>query len=362
MGAERFPMLQDPIELTFEFQPGARFDVIDVREYLGDSRQHLARYPQALYCSFHTTAGYLDQALVSRLSQRELGIKSYIHLFQTMFPADAGYRHDDLAARADLSFEQRTVEPRNAHAHLAFIASGLRNCVKYVNRPDEPVYFVDLDGVNGDAPRRRLTSVLAFNNEQVVARDRVSVPVSAHPLDSVNLKDSRLDIYGRVETLIRRHGVTKGRLHLSLAPGERHAGLTINEYETLLMRHDLVEVLRDPLRFVAEKGRSLLADPWAIPNKTIGYAKYDLVRVFNEAFELLHMNESRLEDFVAGLIGLPAQRFLRMKRRVSLLVTDREVRGRGAVADGTYQSPILVQWSKSARRQRFVDIALTRLE
>ena len=28
------------------------------------------------------------------------------------------------------------------------------------------------------------------------------------------------------------------------------AGLTVNEYETLLMKHDLVDVLRDPLRFM----------------------------------------------------------------------------------------------------------------
>src|SRR3712207_9360267 len=47
--------------------------------------------------------------------------------------------------------------------------------------------------------------------------------------------------------------LTKGRLRIALAPGERHAGLTVNEYETLLMRHDLSEVLRDPLRFMAEK-------------------------------------------------------------------------------------------------------------
>jgi thiamine phosphate synthase YjbQ (UPF0047 family) len=333
-----------------------------VREYLGDARQDLARYPHALYCSFHTTAGYLDQPLVSRLSQRKSDIKSYIDVFQAMFPAGAGYRHDDLVARTDLSREQRIVEPRNAHAHLAFIASGLRNCVKYVNRLDEPVYFVDLDGVHGAKPRRRLTSILPFNAEQVVARERITVPVSSHPLDSVNLKDSRLGLYEQLEELIHRHGVSKGRLHLSLAPGERHAGLTINEYETLLMRHDLVDVLRDPLRFVAEKGRNLLADPWSIPNKTMGYAKYDLVRIFNEAFELFHMNESRLEDFVARLIRVPARRFLRMNRRVCLLVTDRAVPGHGAIADGTYQSPILVQWSKSTRRRRFVDITLTRLE
>jgi hypothetical protein len=355
-------MVQDPIELTFELRPGARFDVIDLREYLGDSRLNLARYPNALYCSFHTTAGYLEQGFASRLPKRELGVKAYIHLFQTIFPAGAGYRHDDLAARADLSLDQRTVEPQNAHAHLAFMASGLRNCVKYVNRTDQPVYFVDLDGVGETTPRRRLSTIVAFNTERVVAHERVSVPVSAHPLESVNLKDARLGLYRRLEALICHHGVSKGRVHLSLSPGEHHAGLTINEYETLLMQHDLIDVLKDPLRFVAEKGRNLLADPMAIPNKTIGYARYDLVRVFNEALELFHMNESRLEDFVARLISVPARRFLRMNRHVNMLVSDRAEPGFGRIAEGRYQSPILVQWSKSAGRQRSIDITLTRLE
>src|SRR5437867_1624131 len=354
-------MSSQPVELSLEIQPGARFDLIDVRKQAAADRATLEQYPQALYCSFHTTAGYLEQSLASRLTNGRLGIGPYMHLFQTLFPEGAGYRHDDLHLRAELSDDQRTIEPRNADAHLAFIAAGLRNCVKYINRPGEGVYFVDLDGLNGGQPRRRLTSILAFNVEEIVAREQVRVPVSPHPLESVNLKDARLGLYTHLRELIARHGVTKGRVHLSLAAGEHQAGLTINEYETLLMRHDLVEVLRDPLRFVAEKGRHLLADPWAIPNKTIGYAKYDLVRILNETFDALHMNESLIEKVLARLIGAPARRFLQMKRSVSLLVSDREIPDRGDIADGLYQSPILVQWRRATARQRLIDVTLTRL-
>jgi hypothetical protein len=354
-------MPSPPVELTFEIEPQARFDIIDVRRWTGPCRDALEAYPRALYCSYHTTAGYLPQGLALRLTQAELGIAPYMQLFQTLFPAGAGYRHDELELRAELSRDQRRVEPRNADAHLAFIASDLRNCARYVNRPDMPVYFVDLDGVNGQMPRRRLTSVLAFDAEEVVASVRIDIPVSAHRLDSVNLKDARLGLYERINALIRRHGVSKGRIRLSLAPGEHQAALTINEYETLLMRHDLIDVLRNPVRFVAERGRSMLSDPWSIPNKTIGYAQYDMVRLFNQTLDLFHMNATRFEDLVARVARVPARRFLRMKRSVSLLVSDRCSPGYGQIADGTYQSPILVQWSTANGRCRAVDVTLTRL-
>jgi thiamine phosphate synthase YjbQ (UPF0047 family) len=353
-------MLPAPLELNLEIEPGSRFDVINVREQARGCSD-IERFPQALYCSFHTTAGYLEQSLASRLCQASLGIRPYMHVFQKLFPEGAGYRHDDLGLREELSDDQRGIEPRNADAHLAFIAAGLRTCVKYVNRPEEPVYFVDLDGINGERRRRRLTSILAFNLEEVVAHERLAIPVSSHPLDSVNLKASRLGLYTALEELIARHGVTKGRVRLSLAAGEHQAGLTVNEYETLLMRHDLIEVLRDPMKFVAEKGRALFNDPWAIPSRTIQYAKYDLVRVFNEICDAFHMSESLMERLFARLIEVPARRFLGMSRSVSLLVTDGATPGHGAIAEGAYQCPILVQWRKAANRQRWLDITLTRL-
>jgi thiamine phosphate synthase YjbQ (UPF0047 family) len=349
-----------PAEFTLELTPRARVDVIDVRGVV--SSRHgdaLNRYPRALCCSFHTTAGYLDQSLASRLHQRA-GIMPYIDVFRTMFPQGAGYEHDKIERRTELSDAQRPTEPMNADSHLAFMAGGLRTCVSYRNRPDEPVCFIDLDGVHAGKPRRRLTSVIGYTQEVPVAHARLTVPVSGHAVDSVNLKDPSLGIYDQCAALVAEHGVEKGRVRLTLAPGERHAGLTINEYETLLMRHDLSDVLRDPLRFMAEKAGHMLGNPRAIPAKTLDYAKYDLVRVFNGLVDALGLRESFVESVLSRAIAMPASRFLRMKRSVSLLVSDRETAGRGALIEGTYQSPILVQWHRGARQARTLDVTLTR--
>ena len=349
-----------PVEFTLELTPRARVDVIDVRRVVASRHgDALEAYPRALACSFHTTAGYLDQSLALRLQQRA-GIMSYIDVFRTMFPEGAGYEHDKIERRTELTDDQRPTEPLNADSHLAFMAGALRTCVTYRNRPGEPVCFIDLDGVHAGKPRRRITSVLGYTQEVPVAQTRITVPVSAHPVDSVNLKDPNLGIYEHCAALVAEHGVDKGRIRLTLAPGERHAGLTVNEYETLLMRHDLSEVLRDPLRFMAEKAGHILGNPRAIPAKTLDYAKYDLVRVFNGLVDALGLRESLVESVLSRAIAMPASRFLRMKRSVSLLVSDRAVAGRGAIVEGTYQSPILVQWSRGARHARTLDLTLTR--
>ena len=350
-----------PLELTLELLPRARVDVIDVREALsarfGDA---LDGYPRALCCSFHTTAGYLDPGVASRLRQGSAGVMPYIEVFRTMFPEGAGYEHDKMERRTELSDDQKPVEPPNADSHLAFMAGALRTCVAYQNKPGEPVSFIDLDGVHAGMARRRFTSVLGYSIEEPVAHARLTVPVSGHAVDSVNLKNPKFAIYEQCAELVRQHGVTKGRLRIALAPGERHAGLTVNEYETLLMRHDLSEVLRDPLRFMAEKAGHILGNPRAIPAKTLDYAKYDLVRVFNRLLDTLGLRESMVETVLSQAIAMPAARFLRMKRSVSLLVSDRQTPGAGAIVEGTYQSPILVQWHRGARPVRTLDVTLTR--
>jgi hypothetical protein len=317
-------------------------------------------YPRALCCSFHTTAGYLDQGVASRLSQSRAGVMTYIDLFRTMFPEGAGYEHDKLERRTELTDAQKPVEPMNADSHLAIMAGALRSCVTYNNRRGEPMCFVDLDGVHAGQARRRSTTVLGYSSEETVAQTRLTVPVSGHAVDSVNLKDPHLGIYEQCTGLVAAHGVTKGRIRLTLAPGERHAGLTVNEYETLLMRHDLREVLGDPLRFMAEKAGHILGNPRAIPARTLDYAKYDLVRVFNKLVDTLGLQESMVESILSRAIAMPASRFLRMKRSVSLLVSDRGARGQGAIVEGTYQSPILVQWHRGARQARALDVTLTR--
>ena len=356
-------MATAPVEVSLEISPQARVDLVDVRQRIVDTHgELLGPFPRALYSSFHTTAGYLDQSLATRLNRQRNGLTPYLTFFRNVFPEGAGYKHDELHLRKELSEAQRRVEPPNADSHLAFISAGLRSCVTYRGRGGEPVYFIDLDGVYKGRPRQRVTTVLGFSTEEAVARDRVAVPMSAHPVESVSLKDPRFGIYERCRELIKRHGVTKGRIQLALGPGEDQAGLTVNEYETLLMRHDLAEVLRDPLRFMAEKSRHLLADPRSIPNKTIDYAKYDMVRVFNELVDTLRLSDSVVEQIISRFFGAPARHFLRMKRSVSLPISDRETPGTGHLAQGQYQSPILVQWRRAEPRTRLVDISLTRFQ
>ena len=353
-------MPSSPTEFTLELTPRARVDVIDVRRIIasefGDA---LDDYPRALCCSFHTTAGYLDRGVVARLKDSS-DVMPYIDVFRTMFPEQAGYEHDKLDRRIELTDEQRPVEPQNADSHLAVMAGALRTCVSYPNKPGEPIAFVDLDGVHAGRARKRVTTVLGYTAEETVAQTRIVVPVSTHSVDSVNLKDPNLGVYDTVARLVAEHGVTKGRIRLALASGEHHAGLTVNEYETLLMRHDLREVLRDPLRFMAEKAGHMLGNPRAIPAKTLDYAKYDLVRVFNKLVDALGLNESMVESVLSRAIGVPAARFLRMKRSVSLLVSDRQEAGRGAIVEGIYQSPILVQWHRGEQPTRTLDVTLTR--
>jgi thiamine phosphate synthase YjbQ (UPF0047 family) len=354
-------MPASPLEFALELTPRARVDVIDVRaEVSSRYGDGLSAYPRALCCSFHTTAGYLDRSVASRLNQGPDGVMPYIDLFRTMFPEGAGYEHDKIERRTELSDAQRPVEPLNADSHLAFMAGALRTCVSYLNRPGEPMSFIDLDGVHAGRPRRRRTSVIGYSSEETVAATRIIVPVSGHSVESVNLKDPHLGVYQQVADLVRQYGVVKGRVRLSLAPGERHAGLTVNEYETLLMRHDLSEVLRDPLRFMAEKAGHMLGNPRAIPARTLDYAKYDLVRVFNRLLDALRLSQSPVENVLSRAIAMPASRFLRMKRSVSLLVSDREQPGQGTIIEGTYQSPILVQWHRGARRSRLLDVTVTR--
>ena len=355
-------MSQGPAEFSVQIQPRARYDAIDVRALITASHGNvLAEFPHALYVSFHTTAGYLEQALATRLSRgADHGVDAYLDAFRAVFPEDAGYLHDNLALRTELTDDQKAVEPRNADSHLAFMAAGLRACVPY-RAGNEPVWFVDLDGMNAGQPRIRQTTVVGYSHEVPVWKTKVVIPVSGHPIDSVNLRDPHVGFYDMLNEAIARYGIASGRLRIELDPNEHQAGLTVNEYETLLMRHDLVEVLRNPFRFMAEKGRHALADPRAIPSKAFDYAKYDMVRVMNQLVDRLGLNEGVIERTMARLMAMPAERFLRMKRSVNLLVSDRQSPGYGTIVEGTYQSPILVQWGHASNRERHVIITLSRL-
>jgi thiamine phosphate synthase YjbQ (UPF0047 family) len=350
-----------PSEIRLALSPSRRFEAIDVNEKIAaEAGDVLQRYRRTLYCSLHTTAGYLDQSLSARMHHQHGRLAQFFDAFHAVFPQNAEYRHDQMELRNELTEEQKEVEPRNGDSHLTFIGSGMRNCVTYRNRPPAPVYFIDLDGTNKGACRQRRTTIVAYDDEEVVARDTFTVPVSQHPLDSVNLADPKLGLIEQVNELLAGAGLEKGRVDIALPPAERDAGLTVNEYETLLMQHDLVEVLRDPLKFAAQRGRHMIDDPLAIPSKTINYAKYDVPRLLNSLMEALHLNESVLERLVAKAMAVPARRLLR-SRRVIFLASDEEGQGTARMVRGTYQSPILVQWQPADGRSRRLDITVRAL-
>lgn len=350
-----------PAELRLTLAPQRRFEAIDVTSRIpADARQVLQQHRRALYCSLHTTAGYLEQSLSNRIGNNHHGVSQFFGSFHALFPQNAEYKHDRMELRTELTEDQKKVEPRNADSHLTFMGAGVRNCVTYTTQPDSPVYFIELDGQSEAMQRRRSTTIVAYDEEREVARTSVTIPMSKHPIDSVNLADPRFGIIDQCNDLLARCCLARGRVDLIIEPSEPNAGLTVNEYETLLMTHDLVEVLRNPLHFAKIKAHNLFDDPLSIPGKTLSYAKYDIVRIMNSLMEALRLEQSTIERLVAKVMSVPARRFMR-SRRVSFLAAADEKHSTARIVRGTYQSPILVQWQPAAAQRRRLNISIVEL-
>ncbi len=342
-------------------KPSSRFDLVDVRGKLSEEfGEDFARFPKAFFISNHTTAGFLDQRLAELLRNDGESVKDYLQVFQEIFPPDAGYVHDELHLRSELSAKQKKTEPKNADSHLTFIGAGLDNSAAYELHGSEPVWFVELDGVHIGGTRQRRTTVIAYGEEVEVACKRVHVGVSAHALDAYNLRDPDLGFIGELQGLAEEHRVAFGRFDVSLPKEEQDAGLTVNEYETLLVTHDLREVLRNPFKFMAMTGRDALRSPLSIPVKAINYARFDAVRVLNSLMDRMKVRRSVFETVINRAMAVPVAHFLRMKRSISLPVLDREGTGVGEIGWGTYQSPILMQWGASPGGRRSLDVRLVR--
>jgi thiamine phosphate synthase YjbQ (UPF0047 family) len=350
-----------PQALKLELAPQRRFEAIDINPRVAaEAEDLLRRHERALYCSMHTTAGYLDQSLSARLHHNHALLSQFFRAFHSLFPQGGEYHHDRMELRTELSDAQKQVEPKNGDSHLTFIGAGMRNCVTYRTRPDAPVYFIELDGMSEAMHRNRTTAILGYDEERVVARRSINVPTSKHPIDSLNLADPRFGLVDAVNELLAKSGLEHGRVDLALDPNERNVGLTVNEYETLLMENDLRTVLRDPLRFAKIKGRNILDDPLSVPSKTLNYARYDIVQVLNSLMEALRLEQSAFERLVAKVASVPAERFIR-SRRVSFMAGDDQKKGAAHLVRGRYQSPILVQWQATEAQERRVDITIVEL-
>lgn len=353
-----------PFHATLRIMPASRIELIDVRgKLLDEFGDDFTKYTRSFYISNHTTAGYLDQRLAELLEHDGRGIQGYLQLFQELFPAGADYTHDAMHLRSELSEEQRDKEPLNADSHLTFIGAGLHNSASYELDGSEPVWFVELDGVHVGGTRHRRTTVIAYDHEEEVVSLRVPVKASPHPIDAQNLRDPDLGFISSLHKLVEKHGVSFGRFDVSLPEEERNAGLTVNEYEALLMNYDLRDALKNPFRFMARTGKdvtSVLRDPRTIPAKAVNFAQFDAFYVLNQVLNRVRLRDSLVERVVNRAVALPVSHFLRMKRGFSLPVLDRRGDGTGEIGWGTYQSPILVQWKGAPRRTRALDVRLVR--
>ena len=335
-------MTAQPMEVNLAIRPKGRFEIVDVaaliREQIGEG---LNPYRKAAYCSFHTTAGFLEQAVCARLGYSHKQLAPLIRAVQKIFPHDAGYFHDRMQLRQELSDSQKEEEPANGDSHLTFIGAGLNNCVLYLHHPQEPVYFIELDGIYKHHVRRRRMTVMAYSDTEALERGRVDIPVSeGRAIEAFNLKEPRYGLFSRVADWCRRHGVEKGYIDIRLAPEERHVGMTVNEYETLLMRNDLPQALIDPLRFALQRGN-------------------DVVQLYNYLMAQVPVGRSVIDRIFAAL-STPAKRILRLKRHIRLLVSDDVEAGANHILHGAYQSPILVQYHPAPNGVRRLNITLHR--
>ncbi len=352
-----------PVEITLDVTPRSRFDIIDVASKISDVYGDLLQnYRMTTCCSFHTTAGYLEQQLCAKLGYSQKRLDRFIRTFQVLFPPNAGYHHDCMELRKDLSEGEKERESPNADSHLIFISAGLKNCVTYFNKPNLPIYFIDLDGVCRHSHRNRKTTILAFNKMETVYHGRFFIPLMGeHPVSSLNLKDPQHGLFSHLNDLLNTYGIDKGLIEIRLAQKERHAALTVNEYETLLMRNDLPEATKNPLRYILRRTQRLLQNPASIPGKARSYVIYDLIHLYNALMKNTQVVHSVVNRVLSHL-STPAFHAFRLKRHINLLVSRDVETGIGRIVQGTYQSPILLQHQRPDKYGRCLEITLRRFE
>ena len=350
-------------EFLLELTPRHRFDLFDVNAALREAHGDVLHdHRRALYASYHTTAGYLDEASCASVGFNGEGVRGLVERYRQLYPAGAGYRHDRLDERHELTAKQKETEPLNADAHLSFFGAGLEGCVTYHAETDRPAWFVDLDGVGVTGPRTRRTAVVGFDEERVAARLSLTAPSSDHRIDAFNLRDARLGVIDEIQAHVQRLGIAKGRVDIRLRADDPGAALAVNEYETLLMQHDLADVLRNPFRYAAEKSWHALRHPHEVKEKAKDYAKYDLVVFVNDQLTRWNLRGTAAERVVNAVIRRTALKYLRMKRAVSLPISDHDREGVGEIVQGTYQSPILVQWNRPRAAERRLDVEIVSFE
>ena len=86
-----------------------------------------------------------------------------------------------------------------------------------------------------------------------------------------------------------------------------------------------------------------------------------LSHLYNEFMDSVPLGRAIIDKILMAL-SPPASRLLRLKRNISLLVSDSQETGAGRIVQGTYQSPILVQHQQPESGMRHLDITLRRFK
>jgi len=355
--------------------PQKRLDIIDVsQQMVEDLHARFAWFPRLLCCSLHTTAGYLHEQLATKLGPDRESVSAYVRSAQRLFPEGAPYWHDQMHLRNELSEEQRKQEPLNADSHLAYICLGLANCVTYRNNPAAPIHFIDLDGKFNGSTRSRKSWIVGYDATDCIHESVVDIPIPKKHVQAISLTGTATNLLTPVEQLVRQHKLSRGLVTIDLEDNEKHAGLTVNEFETLLVEKDLTTALLDPLKYVVRNSPKLLRDPLSLPSRAQQFLTAELKRIVPEVLNTASRNVSRLEyiverlgfhlhflEYIIDRLAAPSEtRWMNLGRHINLLVNSETENGPGRVHLGTYQSPILIQWRHPEQSVRRLVVRLHR--
>jgi len=98
----------EPLRIILELIPKARFYITNVSDRIAEQYGSLLQnYHRLIFCSLHTTAGYLAEGFCAKLGYNEGGLRQFIRSFQKIFPQNAGYLHDRLELREELGESQK---------------------------------------------------------------------------------------------------------------------------------------------------------------------------------------------------------------------------------------------------------------
>ena len=263
----------------------------------------------------------------------------------------------------ELSDAQKVVEPRNADSHLTFIGAGHAQLRHLPHAPGRAgLLHRARRQERRAAARSARPPCVAYDQERVVARDvgRDSGVEAPDRFGQPRRSAARPARAGQRAARAQPASSTAASTW-SLDPSERNVGLTVNEYETLLMQHDLVDVLRDPLRFARIKAGNMLDDPLRDPGQDAELRQVrrrpraEFADGSAAAGPVVVRAAGGQGDVGAGA-PVPALAARQLPGRLA-------TRSNGAARSlrGTYQSPILVQWQPAERQERHLDIVVVQL-